>query len=221
MMADRIQLRGHCQCCGRQQAVPHGRMSKHGYEVKDRGHGGWFSGVCQGEHYAPIEVDRVQADSIIAAVRKECAKLRERAEALRSGKVKPAQAKSGNKIPDPAKRHWELEDEMVPFEQALEWHQREAIDSAAWQAQRRSEVGESFAHDLEKIANEYHGKPLIEVAADAGPAPISIGERRVAQRGVLVANDVYRGMVHWKDERGFVSKMSTRAWRALPLAPAA
>jgi hypothetical protein len=212
-----IQLRGHCQCCGRLQAVPNGFMSKHGYQVKE----GWFQGVCSGERYAPIERDRAQADSIVAMVRGECAALRDQAAALRAGEAKPVHAKSGNRVPDPSKRYWELEDELVPFDQAPRHYQVEAVEAAAWKAQRRAEVGESFAAFLEGVANEYHGKALIEVKADAGPAPIRSGERRVSQRGVLVANYCERGMVHWKDDRGFGSKMSSRSWRALPMAPAA
>lgn len=218
MSAERIQLRGHCQCCGRQQAVIRGLMSKHGYEVKERGNYGWFQGICQGERFKPIEVDRAQADAIVKAVREECASLRVRAEALRSGEVKPAKAKSGKKVEQAGVPRWKWEDEMVPFSEAPAHYQREAVESAAWNAQRRSEIGGSFANGLEKLADEYHGKPLLEVKAEAGPAPIEPGERRVAQRGVLIAGEVYRGMVHWKDERGFKSKMSTRSWRALPMA---
>ena len=40
-MKKEIQIRGNCQCCGKEQAVVGGLMSKHGYTVEN----GWFSGV--------------------------------------------------------------------------------------------------------------------------------------------------------------------------------
>src|SRR4051812_29014333 len=105
-MANRNQFRGHCQCCGRLQAVPGSSMSKHGYEVKSRGQGGWFSGICQGERFAPIERERAQADAIVAAVRKECSELRARAAALRNGKLKPLEAKSGKSVEEAGVPRW-------------------------------------------------------------------------------------------------------------------
>lgn len=61
----KIQLRGNCPCCGRDQAVlASGRMSKHGYTVEQ----GWFQGVCSGDSHAPMQKDRVVTDRIIAQV---------------------------------------------------------------------------------------------------------------------------------------------------------
>jgi hypothetical protein len=197
-------------------------MSKHGYEVKHRGQGGWFQGVCQGERYAPIERERSMADSIIKSVREQCVELRQRAADFLAGRIKPVEAKaSGSQKRVEVNGRYEWVYDMVPFDQAPSYYQDEAVKSAAWQAEQRAKVGESFARDLEKIADEFHGKPLLEVAADAGPAPIVSGERRVGGRGVLIAQYVDRGMVHWKDERGFGSKMHSRSWRLLPMAPAA
>jgi hypothetical protein len=199
-------------------------MSKHGYEVKNRGQGGWFSGVCSGNRYAPIERERAQADMIIASVREECASLRQRAADIRAGVIKPKEAKKdgvSKRVEVNGRYEWVYD--MVPFDQAPRYYQDEAVKSEAFRAERRAEMGESFARDLEKIVNEYHGKPLLEVAADAGPAPILAGERRLGGGGerVLIAKYVDRGMVHWKDERGFGSKMHSRSWRLLPMAPAA
>ena len=59
------QIRGHCQCCGNQQAVVSGHMSKHGYTVEH----GWFQGVCTGESYKPIELERTVTNKIMAAVK--------------------------------------------------------------------------------------------------------------------------------------------------------
>jgi hypothetical protein len=43
---------GTCQSCGRQQKLPNGKLSKHGYTVE----WGFFSGVCRGAHALPFEL---------------------------------------------------------------------------------------------------------------------------------------------------------------------
>lgn len=45
---NRATHQGTCQCCLRIQALPQGRLAKHGYQVAFRGSGGWFSGTCRG-----------------------------------------------------------------------------------------------------------------------------------------------------------------------------
>lgn len=42
---------GHCQCCGAQQKLPKGVLSKHGYTVD----WGFFNGVCQGAGHKAYE----------------------------------------------------------------------------------------------------------------------------------------------------------------------
>ena len=70
-MTTATQTRGHCQLCGRQQAV-RGGMSAHGYTVAN----GWFQGVCQGHHHKPLETDRSITDQMVidvTAQAKHCA----------------------------------------------------------------------------------------------------------------------------------------------------
>lgn len=213
----RKQFRGICQCCGREQAVVSGCMSKHGYQVKE----GWFQGVCSGERFKPMQKSRDQADAIIKSVREECIKLRAAAAELLSGKRKPKEAQSGNTIEEVGVPRWKWKAEMVPFDQAPKYYQDRARAEAVWKSQRRAEIGEGFAEQLERLADEYYGKELREVAVDAGPAPINIGERRVSARGVLAAVSIDKGRVYWKDDRGFKSWMGSQAWRKLPMDPAA
>lgn len=205
----RTQLRGHCQCCGRQQAVPNGRMSKHGYEVKN----GWFNGICQGEKYEPIEKDRTVADSIVEAVRKECVELRAKAAALTAGTITPPKAKSGRRIKNDDPKGFPWVDEMVPFAEAPAHFQQQAVDAAAWNAEGRARQGESFADGLERIANEYHGKDLLVVVPPAAPEPIQIGEQRRTHGRAVTVTDVHAGRVYWKDERGFKGWTGTQSFR--------
>jgi hypothetical protein len=208
MSAARMQLRGNCQCCGREQAVIDGRMAKHGYEVVGRGHGGYFKGVCSGNRYQPLQVQREVADAIIAECRADANLLDIRAGQYRAGAIKPEFCKGHYSA--------KLRDyEKIPFAEATEYQRADAIKGAAYECASRARAARAHADGLERLANEKHGQPLREVPVDDGPAPIFNGDKRKDQRGVLVAQSVYRGMVGWKDERGFTGKMSTRRWRLL------
>ena len=74
-MTTKIQLRGNCQRCGREQAVlaPSGTMAKHGSTDK----GGWFIGGCSGHNYGPMQEDISVTRDIVATVRADVAKLLE------------------------------------------------------------------------------------------------------------------------------------------------
>lgn len=205
-MTTKTQLRGNCQCCGREQAVlaSSGTMAKHGYTVK----GGWFLGVCSGHNYRPMQEDISVTRDIVATVRADVAKLLEYAADLKSGKSHPPTCKTSH-APGA---------QPVAFAEAPAWAQRDAISSAIYATENRARAGEHFANDLETLANAMHGKPLREEKVSAGPAPILAGERRIStKRGVLTATSVVGALVIWRDERGLKSRMSSRAWRALEL----
>jgi hypothetical protein len=216
----KIQLRGHCQCCGRIQAVVDGRMSKHGYEVKERGKGGWFSGVCGGHVYAPLEVERTVTDSLIVSIRKQVVDLRAHAAALESGKAFPGTARSGRRVRD--EKRGGFMDEMVPYAQAPEYHQITALESAVWETKRRAELGERTANDLQKLADRVHGQPLQEVKRAEAPAPLVKGEQRKDQSGNVLTfkqTEGARAYYTWeRDGKTRTSWMATRSWRALEAA---
>jgi hypothetical protein len=203
----KTQLRGICQCCGRQQAVlqPSGRMSKHGYTV---GHG-WFSGVCTGQNYQPLQKDRAQADIIVAAVRRDVVSLRAKAAAFRANEIHPELIRTNRW--DPKTR----DTVKIPYEDGTPYQQEKARESAASTADQRANAGVQFADNLERLADRIYGTELEVVPAEEGPEPIPYGQQRKAARGVLTAKSVDRGIVRWQDERGFNGKMSTRSWRLL------
>lgn len=69
------------------------------------------------------------------------------------------------------------------------------------------------------LAERVHGQPLLEVPRPVKPAPIAVGETRVrAVGGACTVIAVREGRVHFRNDRGSIYGMSTRAWRALPLA---
>jgi hypothetical protein len=54
---------GSCQCCGRVQKLPDGRLSLHGYTKQ----WGWFEGTCRGSDYRPFEISKDLIERFIAA----------------------------------------------------------------------------------------------------------------------------------------------------------
>lgn len=202
-METRKQLRGNCQCCGRQQAVlGTGRISKHGYTVENH----WFSGVCQGEHYLPLQKSRDQADEIVDRVRTDCDELERTANAYREGKAHPA------RIAKPVYRHGE--DQTKAWEEATAGERELGIQSAIYQIESRVRGGRAFADMLEQLANDRHGQPLFEVEVETGPAPILFDEKRKSPIGrVLSVVRVDGQRVYWKDEKGFKGWTGSSAWR--------
>lgn len=202
----KTQLRGICQCCGRQQAVLAGTglMSKHGYTVDH----GWFQGVCSGQRYAPLQKDRAQADRIIAQVRAEAAKLATRAKQYRDGTAHPAQVSTGR---------WDAKTRttvMVSWEEAAPYQRERGVESEVFRLESRSRQGFSFATALENLADVTFGTELVEVPVEAGLAPILVGEVRVGDNGrKLTVSSVQGARVYWKDERGFKGWTGVQAWR--------
>jgi|Laugrespbdmm15sd_2_1035082.scaffolds.fasta_scaffold01213_7 hypothetical protein len=141
------QIRGNCQCCGRQQAVVNGLMSKHGYTVKD----GWFSGVCSGRNYTPIQVSRTTTDKIIADISAEIPELIAKAEKVKSGEVTPKTIKL------------RFNKGEIPFEQGDRRQQSDAKTSLEWAYRNRARAGQEFVKTMIEVADKFHGQQLVEV----------------------------------------------------------
>lgn len=207
--AGEIQLRGHCQCCGREQAVDV-YMAKHGYKVEN----GWFSGVCSGHHYRPIEQERTQADAIVAAIRKSVTALRAKAAGLRRGEIRPETITTDRTHLVDGK-HVAI---VIAFAAGSEHQQRAAIEREIYMTERRAEIGEREADAMQRLIEAVHGQPLRQVKREPGPAPIKIGEARVSHAQTLSCLYIDRGYVNWKIDNGRTGRMSLQAWRKLPLA---
>lgn len=214
----KIQMRGHCQCCGRDQAVVRGNMSKHGYTVE----WSYFKGVCPGQHYAPIEVERTEADATIASVRQQAKLLLQQAADLVAGRIHPEMCRTDHQQKNLTTGKWETV--VIAWEDASSYQRESAVKGAIYECESNAKHAGYFADSLEKVCNEFHGKPLVEVAAAEAPAAIVSGEVRVAQNGTrLTCKYIHRGMVEYsyhreEQNRTFSHRMATRSWRALPLA---
>lgn len=203
----KIQTRGNCQCCLRDHAVlKTGRMSKHGYEVRN----GWFNGVCSGQYHKPIQHDRTHTDEIAAMIREEAVRLLAYAKALRNGSTKPAMAPVGG---------W-AKAKVVPFDEAPKHMQDETIRTEIDSAERRAKSGRKLADQMQAFADEVHGTPLREVEIEPGPAPVQIGETRKGAGGTLnlTSTEIRGARVYWQAENGRTGWTSSQSWRKFPAA---
>ena len=149
MTNEKNQIRGNCQCCGRQQAVKNGRMAKHGYTVER----GWFAGVCSGERYAPMQVSREQTDKVIADITAEIPELIAKAELIKSGNLTPKTIVVGR---------YDNKQE-IPFSDASPLQKSKALTSLEWSFRNRAHAGESFIKTLVEIADQKHNTALVEI----------------------------------------------------------
>ena len=214
----KTQLRGHCQCCGREQAVrrvatdgvsfvahPRSFVAHHGYTVEHR----YFKGPCPGHKYAPIEECRETADRVVASVRREVAGLRLEAERTLAG------------LADPETYKGHL-GQIHVFADANEYIQSGWRKSTADDLNHRAKAGEQIADFISKLVEKVHGQPLI-VVKKSEPAPyIQRGDRRAVGEAVYVCNYQDGGKVYFHLEKdGPTSRdytTSSRAWRLLPVA---
>ncbi|ASD50430.1 hypothetical protein FDI24_gp149 [Acidovorax phage ACP17] len=191
-----IQQRGHCQCCGRQQAVIAGTgfMAKHGYTVEN----GWFHGVCSGHHYVPVEVSRVQLDKLCEMVLTESASLDLRVKDLQEGVEVPKAVVKQVYNPKTSK----FEDVSTPWADATPWAKRDFLETMIYRLKSRASAGRSWVAQMERIADTYHGQPLMDVVKTEGPEKIVVGEQRKAPSGMVVTvTDIRGARVYWQGKR--------------------
>ena len=200
-MMTSTQIRGTCQCCGRQQAVVGGMMSKHGYTVDN----GWFNGVCSGRNHVPLQVSREHTDIIVAQVRADISNLIAAADGVKAGVITP------NKI----KLRIGFE---IPFAEGSERQQITACNSLEWSLRSRASSGVSFADGMEKLATKLHGTALIEIAKKEAPEFIGVGHQKSANGTIYTCTSVVGARVYHKAQKGdktFKGWTGCQAWRKM------
>jgi len=205
----KTQLRGHCQCCGREQAIVNGRMAKHGYTIVN----GWFSGVCSGDSYAPMQTSREQTDKIIGQVGMEVMVLKALAKDYLTGKIVPEKifrkVGFGNKAT--------LVE--IPFATAPAWQQTDCVNRTVYDLEQRAKQGEFFIRGLTDVVNGVHGKDLRVVILEEAPARIVGGEKRLHKDGHVYTSRYQEGArVYYDLAKGgkvFQSWMGVTSWRKL------
>ena len=199
-----IQIRGNCQCCGNQQAVVNGTMSNHGYTVVH----GWFSGICSGRNYAPLQVSRERTDIIVAEIRAKVPKLIAQADKVKAGEITPITieiCKGGKKI-------------EVAFADAPKWEQNQARSVMERNLRMHAITGADFANSLEELANKIHGTALTEVAKKEAPAFIMPCDQKTLDGATYTCTSVQGARVYYKLQRGdkfFKGWMGSQSWRKM------
>ena len=176
--------KGHCQACGRQQAVINGsnEMAKHGYKVEGDHHFGqrWFRGTCFGSGHQPLEKDHKLTSEVITSMNQEHKKNMQHAADLRSGKLKPTHVttneherdEKGNVKRDPVTGGRIYK--KIPFKEANKYQQQETVTRHAFNHEHIAKQAKDHAAYLKNLKTQIHGKPLIPNAALTKPKPMHV-----------------------------------------------
>ena len=203
---------GHCQVCGRLQALPpnaagRGLLSLHGYTVKDFG---FFNGVCGGARHLPLQQERTIADRIIAQLRDYAAREERAAEDLKNGVTDPKRAKSGKRVLEivtsNGRQRKQWSDEYVDYADAPAFHQQAARDGLIFKHEREARNARIFAKDLKALADKIHGTALIPVEPESGSRVAKAGDKiRMNDLEVELVKRIYI------EPRGF-SRRGSQGW---------
>lgn len=145
-----MQIRGNCQCCGKQQAIVNGFMSKHGYTVNH----GWFSGVCSGRNFAPLQISRKHTDDLIVQIINEIPELLAKADKVKLGEILPEFCEIRKGF---GKR------EKISFSDATAKQKYDARNSMEWDLRNRAYAGKNFITEMSELANKFYQTELIAV----------------------------------------------------------
>jgi hypothetical protein len=148
--------RGHCQHCGRIQAVDNITqfLAKHGY-IKEMG---FFEGVCKGSGLRPLELERTQTDSFIIQWN-EWAKTKDStAQDYEDGKLVPLYCKTGEQMVDSR-----FKDILTEWDKAHPAHQQRHLSSLISELRTTAKSFRKHAESMGKLADQIHKQPLMVV----------------------------------------------------------
>tara|TARA_R110002072_G_scaffold218270_1_gene375990 strand:- start:81 stop:935 length:855 start_codon:yes stop_codon:yes gene_type:complete len=182
--------RGHCQACGRTQAVDvnHNLIAKHGYTVDF----GFFNGVCNGSDNAPLQVEKTLTEETIIDLTDWIAETNIKLADLKSGKVTISNywiTLKDQKVKDidltkPELRSYKESCELIAYtEEMFKSHFKSYKDNpnrGIYTCSERylanlhnqytrlliNQVAQAVDHvaNLKTLINQVHGQPLINVA---------------------------------------------------------
>lgn len=160
---------GTCQVCGALQALPDGKLSKHGYDVEFH----YFRGVCPGAAFMPLEQDRTQADAVAASLMVQSRKTAKDAVCVSKGEILPKQAASGE---------WTRIDGrtcevVVAFERAPAEQQRRAVAILQHNLESESKECARVAGCITDRADRVTGKQELQARVAEVRRPIVAGTR--------------------------------------------
>lgn len=164
-MTDNTTYLGHCQACGRLQAVHvhTGKIAKHGYTTDY----GFFNGTCNGSDHLPMEQDILITNRQIELLRGRAGELtaesqRETFETL-PFRVTERDARTGRR--KPRVLHLTPEEHAADNRFYGKWEHAE--NSHRQSLARQAEYLTGIARELEGWRGQYHGQPLQPRAVEA------------------------------------------------------
>jgi hypothetical protein len=154
--------RGHCQICLRVQAIDTatGLVALHGYNVVH----GYFNGTCPGSNLASLHISREHTNSLIERCNKDAIQFALRAVEFQDGSRVPQMARSGEyeKVTKQSaitgKPYTANVEKLVPFAEAAEMYQAQALRQAVWDSQNKMRAAQDYAKMLTEWANKITGK---------------------------------------------------------------
>lgn len=157
--------KGHCQLCGRVQALDNNTraVAKHGYTVEYS----YFVGVCPGSGHLPLERERFETDKLTAQLVKEAAELDKRVMDLHLGKVLPEVIET-NRVKFIGKKAVPV---TIPFAEGDEWQKREEIRRCEYRASHRAAQLRRYCNHLYDLIAKVHGKDYIKAEH---PNPVTV-----------------------------------------------
>lgn len=162
--------RGHCQACGRVQAVDNDRtlIAKHGYSVER----GYFHGVCAGSDHKPLELERSLTDTHAAGCDATAQRHETHLANLHAGKAFPTNVQkyrdggmfAGRPAHYPHAEHDIVQGKAIP--RKIPWLKASACEKQRGMADHIAETEHAaaffrnHAKTLRELAKRVHGQPL-------------------------------------------------------------
>lgn len=152
--------RGHCQACGRIQAVVvrGGLIAKHGYTVD----GGYFSGTCQGSGELPLEISRAYTDTFAASCERSAEQHDDVAGRLAAGAIVPPRCSYGSKWDGTARGgRGSFVEQWKSWEESDERHRAGEVKRQMAQHAQHADFLRAHARRLRELADRVYGQELL------------------------------------------------------------
>lgn len=170
--------RGHCQACGRLQAVDNAShaLAAHGYTVE----GGYFNGACQGSGFLPLEVSHTQLDQFVAGCfdrANRCDKRIDNFTESRDHPPKVNKLKYGQRVytyQTNTRGRRETVYTLVKWEDAADTERAEGLKHAIADLYREAKFMRDHAEWLTALKARMHGQPLQSVVK---PRTLEVGDK--------------------------------------------
>lgn len=205
-------IKGHCQACGRIQVVLYAdhMMASHGYTVRS----GYFSGVCIGHNYLPLEVSRERLDWVVLDLERHAKMHDQHVDELMRGITVPSQAFKRDQFTNIVHgernpRTYERQPVLVNWSEASKVERDLQITLDIGNSESESRFARSHARSLTELAARVHGQPLIDRTAEE----MAVKQARVAKSAPIAG--AFRTKAAQKDALDGLNRSYEKIRRAI------